>query len=205
MTKPPSAPGERTKLARKEGRRLAKERGVPLVETRTPESRDLFGRYGIPCTLQCRVSPFGVCPAGYYDDNGVLRAVVVPRLLTRAQKRKMAERAAAARPGTGLGGTNAYHTAAHNKALDTAMALMRSAIGAKSCAVAARHYRGAVYLLGERDAGLKALSPRAAADQHLVSVVQDERARPLIAQTERHLTKLCATETPVALRLGLAS
>ena len=71
------APGESTRLARSEGRRIAAERGVPLVDAGTPESRALTARYGLSCVLGSACPPFGTCPAGWYD-YATLMAVLIP-------------------------------------------------------------------------------------------------------------------------------
>lgn len=75
-------PRERVNLARSEGKRIAEERGVPLVEEGSSESREAFGRWGVACSVESACGIFGVGPAGYFDESGNLRAVRVPVTLT---------------------------------------------------------------------------------------------------------------------------
>ena len=84
-------PGEGIKFTRREGRRLAKEHGVPLVEA-GEQSRKMFYQYGLAYSIESRCSVFGIAPVGYYDEKGRLKAIRVPRLLSAAQKREVLRR-----------------------------------------------------------------------------------------------------------------
>ena len=69
---------ERLALARSEAERIAAEHGVPCFPGGSPESHESFHRYGLACSLDSRCNPFGIAPAGYYDNDGNLKAVRYP-------------------------------------------------------------------------------------------------------------------------------
>jgi len=69
---------ERWALAKSEALRIAEEHGVPCFPAGGEQSRECFHLYGLACGLRSRCNPFGLAPAGYYDDAGVLKAVRYP-------------------------------------------------------------------------------------------------------------------------------
>lgn len=76
---------DKFELAKSEAGRIAAEHGVPCYPTRdpntgvrTPELARASARCGIACGVASRCNPFGIAPAGYYEDDGRLICVCYP-------------------------------------------------------------------------------------------------------------------------------